>query len=120
MTLIYSYTRAEALADGVLVDASALARDCGFRFPVALTSAAWADCVAVPLDVCGQDETGRLWDVLNCLAFAARQGKQADTVWFSVVVRTSDTHHETVKLKAVCGPGDEGEPVVTVMLPGED
>ena len=27
---------------------------------------------------------------------------------------------ETVELKAVCGPGDEGEPVITIMLPGED
>ena len=25
-----------------------------------------------------------------------------------------------VRLKAVCGPGDHGEPVVTVMLPAED
>jgi hypothetical protein len=25
-----------------------------------------------------------------------------------------------VRLKAMCGPGDEGEPVVSVMLPAED
>lgn len=25
-----------------------------------------------------------------------------------------------VTLKAVCGPGDEGEPVVTLMMPEED
>jgi hypothetical protein len=25
-----------------------------------------------------------------------------------------------VRLKALCGPGDQGEPVVTVMLPDED
>jgi hypothetical protein len=25
-----------------------------------------------------------------------------------------------VRLKAVCGPGDQGEPVMTVMLPHED
>jgi hypothetical protein len=25
-----------------------------------------------------------------------------------------------VRLKAVCGPGDEGEPVIIVMLPDED
>ncbi len=25
-----------------------------------------------------------------------------------------------VQLKAVCGPGDDGEPVITVMLPDED
>jgi hypothetical protein len=25
-----------------------------------------------------------------------------------------------VRLKALCGPGDQGEPVITVMLPEED
>jgi hypothetical protein len=25
-----------------------------------------------------------------------------------------------VRLKALCGPGDDGELVITVMLPGED
>jgi hypothetical protein len=25
-----------------------------------------------------------------------------------------------VRLKALCGPGDQGEPVVTVMMPDED
>jgi type I site-specific restriction endonuclease len=32
--LIDVYSRAEALADGVLIDASDLAREIGFRFPV--------------------------------------------------------------------------------------
>ena len=25
-----------------------------------------------------------------------------------------------VRLKAVCGPGDEGEPVITILMPDED
>lgn len=40
--LIHRYTRAEALRDGVLIDVSQTARDAGFRYPVALTAAAWA------------------------------------------------------------------------------
>ena len=43
---VYTYTRAQALADGVLIDAGPLAREAGLRFPVALTGAAWQDCVA--------------------------------------------------------------------------
>lgn len=35
------YTREEALADGVLVDVTAWARECGFHVPVALTAALW-------------------------------------------------------------------------------
>ncbi|CAJ6925858.1 ISBma1, transposase [Burkholderia pseudomallei] len=44
--VIFSYTRAQAIADGVLIDVSSAALDVGFRHPVALTSAVWADCVA--------------------------------------------------------------------------
>jgi hypothetical protein len=36
--LIYAYTRAQALADGVLVDVSPMAREAGFRFPTAITA----------------------------------------------------------------------------------
>ena len=63
--VIFSYTRAQAIADGVLMDVSELAQESGFRFPVAVTAGVWAECVAVPDGVEGQDETGRLWDVLR-------------------------------------------------------
>jgi hypothetical protein len=39
--LIHRYTRAEAIADGVLIGVSAVARGAGIRYPVALTRAAW-------------------------------------------------------------------------------
>ena len=74
--VIFSYTRAQAIADGVLVDASELAKEAGFRFPVAVTAGVWAECVAVPDGVAGQDETGRLWDVLNVLRFAIQRGRR--------------------------------------------
>jgi hypothetical protein len=43
--LIHRYTRADALRDGVLIDASRASREAGFRYPVTLTAAAWAKCV---------------------------------------------------------------------------
>jgi hypothetical protein len=46
--LIHRYTRADAIRDGVLIDVSATAREAGFKYAVALTAAAWAQCVAVP------------------------------------------------------------------------
>jgi hypothetical protein len=46
--LIHRYARAQAIADGVLVDVSAPAKGAGSRFPVALTRAVWERCVAVP------------------------------------------------------------------------
>jgi len=120
MELIYSYTRAEALADGVLVDVSELAAEAGFRIPVALTCGAWQQSVAVPQSCIQQDETGRLWDVLNVLRYAARRNGETDQIQFPVVVQNSRDQLETITLIAVIRPGDDGLPVLTVMLPGED
>ena len=73
--LIHRYTRADALRDGVLIDVTATVAEAGFRWPVALTRAVWERCVRVPPGVVGQDEAGRLWDVLFVLRCAVgRQG----------------------------------------------
>ncbi len=121
--LIHRYTRADALRDGVLIDVSATAREAGFKYPVALTAAAWVKCVTVPSAVLCQDEAGRLWDVLTMLRCAARgpDGGAAE-VRFGVHVRNDnrDRTPPLVRLKALCGPGDQGEPVITVMMPEED
>jgi hypothetical protein len=119
--LIHRYSRADALRDGVLIDVSATAREAGFRYPVALTCAVWERCVAVPPGVVCQDEGGRLWDVLFLLRCAVR-GQDGAEVRFGVHVR-NDNRERTpplVRLKALCGPGDDGEQVITVMTPDED
>jgi hypothetical protein len=87
---------------------------------VALTAAAWHDCVTLPPGVRGQDERGRLWDVLWPMHLAARRAeKPATEVRFDVVVRTGPRRVRKT-LRAVCGPSDDGSPCVTVMLPDED
>ena len=119
--LIFSYTRREAIEDGVLVDVTAMAKEAGFRFPIALTHAAWTTCVCVPDGVSGQDETGRLWDVFTMLrqaCCAAR--KDASTLSFDVLVFNDRTALKPVRLKAICGPDDDLSPCITVMLPEED
>jgi hypothetical protein len=119
--LIFSYSRKQAVADGVLIDVSATAREAGIKFPVALTAAAWARCVAVPPGVQCQDEAGRLWDVLTMFRLAARRG-DGDRLTFGVHVRSDNRGGvpPLVRLKAVCGPGDDAAPVITIMLPDED
>jgi hypothetical protein len=120
--IIDVYTRAQAIADGVLVDVSATAKEAGIRYPVALTRAVWEKCVVVPPGVLCQDEAGRLWDVLWLLACAARRSEGGPEVRFSIHVR-NDNREETpplVRLKARCEPGDNLEPVITMMLPDED
>jgi hypothetical protein len=121
--LIHRYTRADAIRDGVLIDVTPTAREAGFRFPVAMTSAAWARCVEVPPGVLCQDERGRLWDVLVMLHFAIRrQSRDGRVLLFALHVRNDnrDRIPPVVRLKAVSGPDDQGEPALTVMLPEED
>jgi hypothetical protein len=125
--VIYSYTRAQAIADGVLVDVTEPAREAGFRWPVAMTSAAWADCVAWTegdsQQQIYQDESGRLWDVL-WMAFnairSANGGTQMEYQLDRVPRDGQSIEAQLTSLKLVCGPGDAGEPVITLMLPGED
>ncbi len=120
--VMHRYTRADAIADGTLVDVSAVAREAGIKFPVALTRAVWERCVTVPPGVLCQDEAGRLWDVVWMLRCAVARGPGGNLVTFALHVR-NDNRERTpplVRLKAVCGPGDQGEPVITVMMPDED
>ena len=99
-----------------------LVREAGIKFPVAMTSTAYSECIlpasgVLPL---GQDVNGRLWDVLMLLRFGIKKlPPQEDRVFFTVGVWDGAKQVE-VKLWALCGPGDEGEPVITVMLEGED
>jgi hypothetical protein len=119
--LIFRYSRADAIRDGVLIDVSATAGEAGIKCPVALTAAAWARCVAVPPGAECQDEAGRLWDVLTLFRLAARK-TAGDRLTFGVRVRDDGRPGvpPLVRLKAVCGPGDDAAPVVTIMLPDED
>ena len=115
-----SYSRADAIEDGVLVDVSEMAKEAGLKYPTALTAAVWADYVEVPEGVTCQDEKGRLWDILNMLRFAARKSVGKSQILFEVLVRNDNTRPKLVTLKAICGPGDTPEPVLTILLPDED
>jgi hypothetical protein len=125
--LISSYSRRQAIEDGVLVDLMqpetvGAVREAGFKFPVAMTAGAFAATVAeidkeLPQ---GQDLQGRLWDVLWMLSLAIRSTRQStDRVSFRVSVWDGKRRNE-VKLWSVCGPGDNAQPVITIMLEGED
>ena len=122
-TLIFSYTREQAIADGVLVDISETAKEAGFKWPVAVTCAVWADIVTPTPDdeQEGQSKEGRLWDVLNMARLAAKANKgDSDTVLFQVIV-LRERKQETVTLKMVLSAeAPEGGPCLTIMLPNED
>lgn len=122
---IHSYSRAEAIEDGVLVDVSETAREAGFKIPVALTAAVWGKYVEIPDGVILQDEAGRLWDILwmlFCAIKRIRYSGKTDLIYYKLHVR-NDNRERTpplITLKSICGPGDTAAPVITVMMPDED
>ena len=120
--LIHSYSRSQAIADGVLIDVSQMAKEAGFRYPVALTQAVWERCVMVPPGVRCQDQAGRLWDIVWMLRLAVGRSDGGPEVHFDVHVRNSNRRGtpSLVQLKALCGPDDDGSPCITIMLPEED
>ena len=126
--VISTYTRAQAIEDGVLVDAGSMAHDVGFKWPLALTAAVWADCVAWSDEDSGkqvhQDLAGRMWDVVFMASQAIRTARgSGDRLLFRLYRVPRDGRSkkaELVTLKLIVGPGDHGEPVATVLLPDED
>lgn len=123
MDVIYAYTRAQALDDGVLIDVTETAKEAGIRHHTAVTAAVWHEYVRVPNGVTGQDERGRLWDILWMFWIAVRRlpkDQGSDLLLYQLLVRNDETEPKEVTLKAVCGPGDKLEPVITIMLPDED
>ena len=123
---VYSYTRRQAIEDGVLVDLMQpdtveAVKEAGFKFPVAMSIGAFTATICeigkeLPA---GQDIQGRLWDVLWMLSCAIKAAGSTDRVRFRVGVWDGKRRNE-VRLWAHCGPGDDAAPVITIMLEGED
>ena len=123
---ILAYTRADALADGVLIDVSVMAKEAGFSVPVAVTAALQADIEDIPSES-GQDIEGRLWDVLWMGRLAVQQainnGNESDMLYYELLLPLGSqcsATDEPYTVKSVIGPGVRGEPVLTLMKPGED
>jgi hypothetical protein len=113
--VIFAYTRAQAIADGVLVDVSNRAKRFAIRFPVALTAALYA---AITRDA----DTDTAKDLCLDLLLITMRRKIAtatgptDRIDFTVKM----PHAPAIDIYALCTPGDTPDPVITVMLPHED
>ncbi len=127
--VIHAYTRAEALADGVLVDVTPTTKEAGFKVQTADTASVFNDCIAWTEEDAKQsrtyqDQAGRLWDVLCLAAAKARslRGRHQNQLLHElhVVPRPGHDHPRLRTLKLIIGPGDNAEPVATIMLPRED
>lgn len=122
--IIHRYTRQQAIEDGVLVDVTQVAREAGFRCSVALTAGVWATVNEIPKSLRGiQDVQGRLWDVLWMARLAARRAAAGQSVvTYGMIMHRVENKRmlRNLQLKLHAGPGDNGELVITIMLPGED
>jgi hypothetical protein len=108
----------------VLVDVTETAKEAGFKLPVAITEALENRLTITRADQgLGQDYDGRLWDVLWLAAFTIKLADRGtDTLNFTVAQQETDAKSggpQTTELhiRAVRGPGDDGEPVVTIGFP---
>ena len=111
--VIHRYTRTQAIEDGALVDVSGWAstRETmgGFTIPVAVTSAVWA--LVQASEGSHESTRGRTHDVLWLARHAVTQGRSHFTVRIG---------NSNVRMWIHLGPGDDAEPVATIMLEGED
>jgi hypothetical protein len=125
--VISTYSRAQGIEDGVLVDLrqgdlGKLVDEAGFKYPVACTAEVFASCINLTdaAKRAGNDMNGRLWDVLWMLKMAIRRATSTDRITFTVRIVRDRVRPTPTELVAVCGPGDDAEPVITIMFPGQD
>jgi hypothetical protein len=122
MPVIFSYSRSEAIEDGVLINLSKnFPEECKlYKYPVACTAAVW-DIVfrAFNNNRYLNDYAGLVWDILYMSINYVIDRPDPSTAIFQVNILGAG-RKKLYTLKAVVGPGDNLEPVVTVMLPNED
>lgn len=124
--IIHAYTRKQAIEDGVLVDLTRpgfarLLSMVGIKCHTAITATAFGSVVTRDFDKEHAGEAiGHTLMVLAAFrkALDGERNKDRDTdrVFFSV----PGLDGEDVELWAQIGPGDQGEPVLTIMVVGED
>lgn len=121
-TIVSSYSRKQALEDGVLIDVTPQAKASGFKLPTAIGDNLYHQYVTPPdgLEGEGQSFEGRLHDVFEMLKAAAVNRWDGSRVIFEVLFLMEPQVIEKVKILGVVGPGDLGEPVLTICLPEDE
>ena len=120
--LIYSYSRAQAIEDGVLIDVTAKAQEAGFKIHTVVTDNLFHTYIEPPAGLKGEGQSisGRLHDLFALLRTAILGQSATDYLELDVLFLMAPARRERVRIIAVVGPGDHGEPVMTIMLPGDD
>ena len=121
-TIISTYTRADALADGVLIDITPTAQTYGFKLPFAISDALYHGYMMPPEGLLGQGQSleGRMHDLLTLAMVAARGCRDGNRIELEALFLMRPGQLEKVRCVLHVGPGDEGEAVLTLMLPEDE
>lgn len=118
--IVSIYTRREAIQDGALMDVSDVATEAGFNFPVAITSAVHS-ILETSAKKCGETIDWPIWDLLTMLKFNIGKNKDSDRINFKACFYSPEAKKKIdMDFYSLIGPGDDAEPVITIMLPNED
>ena len=121
----YTGSRTAAIASGRLYDVSDVAHDAGFKWPVVFTRDAWDECVkwrdADSAKQVFQSEQVRLIDILRVCAYTIRMADPDERRMNFEITRISRDgealNPSRVTLQIAAHMGDEGQPVMTILLP---
>lgn len=120
--VISRYTREQAIADGMLIDLSAIAPDVcrqHYKYPVACTAGVYALIEkAISSKRHCNDLNGFVHDLLHMSRVMSRP-IDPQTRLFPTIIQGAG-RQRNFEFKIHCGPGDDSEPVLTIMLPSED
>jgi len=122
--IISSYSRKQAVEDGVLIDLSDIACPLFWIWPVACTAGVWQQLVACGVDPEKESESGATYarraKQLIVNSWEAAQAQRNDGERPDILKFIADTDAGSTLVWARVTPGDDGKPVVTIMLISED
>jgi hypothetical protein len=119
--IISTYSRAQALEDGVLVDLNRWisVNESGYKWPIACTSTVFGIIeAAVKNKGAYNDYKGVIWDILWMSKHYQVRKWETGCLFEVKITGIESKHIYTFKLEV--GPGDTAEPVITIMMPDED
>ena len=122
-SVIYSYTRSQAIADGFLIDISKISKEAGFRIPVAVSDNLYHRILNPnqSLKDQGQSLEGRIWDMLTMLRLSIKTRQNSSRLAFKVLfIMIPEKRPSSITIILTISPGDNGEPAMTLFLPEDD
>ena len=118
--VVSCYTRANAIADGVLIDVTERACQVGFKLPTVVTATVWSSIIGMGnADIESLRLTAFLARCCREAIYSSKQRPNARRVNFSYGDEKSPVsrvHNVIIDI----GPGDNAEPVLTIMFPCDD